>query len=59
MRCTKIICTIGPSSCEPEMLRRLQQAGMNIARLNLSHGDHNTHGAVSYTHLTLPTNREV
>ena len=46
MRCTKIICTIGPSSCEPEMLRRLQQAGMNIARLNLSHGDHNTHGEV-------------
>ena len=34
MRCTKIICTIGPSSREPEMLKRLQQAGMNIARLN-------------------------
>ncbi|MFZ9114669.1 MAG: pyruvate kinase, partial [bacterium] len=46
MRCTKIICTIGPSSREPEMLRRLQQAGMNIARLNFSHGDHNTHGEV-------------
>ena len=46
MRCTKIICTIGPSSCEPEMLKRLQQAGMNIARLNFSHADHDTHGEV-------------
>ena len=46
MRCTKIICTIGPSSREPEMLKRLQQAGMNIARLNFSHADHNTHGEV-------------
>ena len=46
MRCTKIICTIGPSSREPEMLKRLQQAGMNIARLNFSHADHDTHGEV-------------
>ena len=46
MRCTKIICTIGPSSREPEMLKRLQQAGMNIARLNFSHADHDNHGEV-------------
>ena len=107
MRKTKIICTIGPATGSYEMLERLYAAGMNVVRLNMSHGDHESHArvikairtlnrkvrytvpvmldtqgpeirtghlsaeldlregqeitivAVSYTHLTLPTNREV
>lgn len=44
MRKTKIVCTIGPSSESPDMLRKLVQAGMNVARLNFSHGDFEEHG---------------
>jgi|YNPNPStandDraft_1061719.scaffolds.fasta_scaffold04824_6 pyruvate kinase len=40
---TKIVCTIGPASREPEMLVRLMRAGMDVARLNLSHGDRSYH----------------
>ncbi len=40
---TKIVCTIGPTSREPATLRRLMQAGMDVARLNFSHGDQPTH----------------
>ncbi|MGH2865758.1 MAG: pyruvate kinase, partial [Solirubrobacteraceae bacterium] len=38
MRRTKIVATIGPASSEPEILRRMVQAGMDVARLNYSHG---------------------
>jgi pyruvate kinase len=41
---TKIVCTIGPTSREPEMLTRLIAAGMDVARLNFSHGDYAFHG---------------
>ncbi|RLC64755.1 MAG: pyruvate kinase [Chloroflexota bacterium] len=41
---TKIICTIGPVSNSPEVMRGLIRAGMDVARINFSHGDHSTHG---------------
>ncbi|NBJ14158.1 MAG: pyruvate kinase [Dehalobacter sp. 4CP] len=44
MRRTKIICTIGPASEHPDKIRRLIQSGMNVARLNFSHGSHEAHG---------------
>ena len=37
---TKVICTIGPSTCSSEMINKLYQAGMNVARLNMSHETH-------------------
>lgn len=40
---TKIVCTIGPASRAPEMLREMLISGMNVARLNLSHGDPEYH----------------
>jgi pyruvate kinase len=40
---TKIVATIGPASESPEMLERLIRAGMNVARLNFSHGDFEGH----------------
>ncbi|WP_409345303.1 pyruvate kinase [Paenibacillus sp. MBLB4367] len=44
MRKAKIVCTIGPSSESPDMLKKLINAGMNVARLNFSHGDFEEHG---------------
>jgi len=43
LRKTKIVCTIGPASESIEMLMNLMEAGMNVARLNFSHGDHKEH----------------
>src|SRR5512142_1450173 len=40
---TKIVATIGPASDSPEMLERLIRAGLNVARLNFSHGDFTGH----------------
>lgn len=44
MRKTKIVCTIGPASESIEMLTELIASGMNVARLNFSHGDYEEHG---------------
>ena len=40
IRKTKIICTIGPAVDNPEMLEELMKAGMNVARINFSHGNY-------------------
>jgi len=49
-RRTKIIATIGPASSQPDTLKQLIQAGVNVFRLNMSHGDHDTHRTV-YNHI--------
>jgi len=41
-----IVCTIGPASSKPDVLRELINHGMTIARINMSHGDHKTHQSV-------------
>ncbi len=44
-RRAKIVCTIGPASNRPEIIRRLIESGMDVARLNFSHGDYESHRA--------------
>ncbi|MFC0141833.1 pyruvate kinase PykF [Erwinia mallotivora] len=44
MKKTKIVCTIGPKTESEEMLTSLLDAGMNVMRLNFSHGDYEEHG---------------
>lgn len=46
MRMTKIICTIGPASSNIDILRQLTQAGMDVVRLNRSHGTQEEHAAI-------------
>ena len=43
MRKTKIVCTLGPSTDDPKILKDLMRAGMNVARFNVSHGTHEEH----------------
>jgi len=43
---TKIVCTIGPASESPEILEQMIRSGMNVARLNFSHGDFDGHKKV-------------
>jgi pyruvate kinase len=44
VRSTKIVCTLGPATDTPERARALVEAGMDVARLNFSHGSHAEHG---------------
>ncbi len=46
MRKTKIICTVGPATSSFEMLKQLVENGMNVARLNMSHGSHEWHRTI-------------
>ena len=46
MRRTKLVCTIGPSSCSLEQLETMADSGMNIARLNMCHGTKEWHSMV-------------
>lgn len=55
MRKTKIICTIGPATESYEMLEKLAEAGMSVARLNMSHGSHESHAEVIKRIQTLNT----
>ena len=43
---TKIVCTIGPATNTPESIKNLILSGMNVARLNFSHGTHEEHEKV-------------
>ena len=43
---TKLVCTIGPASDSFEMIEQMMNAGLNVARLNFSHGDFAGHGEV-------------
>jgi pyruvate kinase len=45
MKKTKIVCTLGPAADTKEILRELILNGMNVARLNFSHGSHEEHAA--------------
>lgn len=49
MKKTKIVCTMGPSTIQPEIIESLIKNGMNVARFNFSHGDHQSH----QTHMRL------
>ena len=46
MRRAKIVCTLGPATSSPARVRELDLAGMDIARLNLSHGEYSAHEKV-------------
>ena len=43
MRKTKIVCTVGPATDDENVLRELMKSGMDVARFNFSHSDHEVH----------------
>ena len=43
MRKTKIICTLGPSTDNPDIIREMMKSGMDVARINMSHQNHEKH----------------
>ncbi len=49
MKKTKIVCTIGPASEREEVISAMADAGMNVARINFSHGTHDTHARIIAT----------
>ena len=49
MRFAKIVCTLGPSSSDHDTIIKLIEAGMDVARLNFSHGTHETHAKLIET----------
>ena len=55
MRRAKIVCTLGPATSSYEQIKALIQAGMNVARLNMSHGEHSVH-AESYANVRRASN---
>ncbi|MEM8593773.1 MAG: pyruvate kinase [Pseudomonadota bacterium] len=57
VRKTKVICTIGPVTQSFDMLKELVKSGMNVARLNMSHGDHESHAKIIKAIKTL--NKEI
>jgi len=61
MRRTKIVCTIGPASASDQIIEGLIRAGMNVARLNFSHGDHAFHRGIirKIRHLERKLGRQV
>ena len=50
LRSTGIICTIGPKTKSPEMITELRKAGLNVVRMNFSHGSYEYHGEVCASH---------
>jgi pyruvate kinase len=46
IRKTKIVCTLGPATEDPSVLLEMLRAGMNVARFNMAHGDHDSHAAM-------------
>jgi pyruvate kinase len=50
---TKIVCTLGPASASPDVLRSLMEAGLDVARINFSHGTHEQHAVTIATIRTL------
>lgn len=44
----QVVCTIGPATWDKEKLFKLADEGMNVARLNMSHGDHKSHKKVRF-----------
>ncbi len=40
MKKTKVVCTMGPNTNDRELMRKLMENGMDVARFNFSHGDH-------------------